>query len=309
MPTKATSAPGKDQLVTKNDGKSVLPDATAAAQTLAQMDVVIPSTEELTPTPMDLPTIFDQEEKNQDYVHLYVNKKFFNAYNLSAYFTKTVLWPGIVAKEQYVKGYPLGVRVGFPVRSLSKAILAAVKNKIGFEAINNKSGQLMEVQFGPFKPAGEAYSHWKNDFLRDTEQGKQLLKPTYSELPVYLELFRYFNAVIKVTNNFKNPYGRIFQPRLLDLAVSINDAFYLYSQDKNNYALALKVIQEIKKDLNRMTFFFRLAFEAQAYGMEANANLMKQKAVIERQLTLWENSLAHKCNDVIISTDKNGSST
>ncbi|MBQ6449277.1 hypothetical protein IJJ08_00010 [bacterium] len=289
--------------------KSEQPDAAQAAQTLAMMEVTVPSIENLTPTPMDLPTIFEREEKNQDCAHLYVNKNFFNAYNLSAYFTRTVLWPGIVAREQYVTAHPMGVRVGFPVASLAKAILGAAKNKIGFEAINNKSGQLMELRFGPFKPAGDAYTHWRDNFLRETERGKQLLKPSYSDLPVYLELFRYFNLVLVVTNKFKHPYDHIFQSRLIDAAVAINESFFLYSQDKNNYTQTLKIIGDIKKNLNKMTFYFRLAFEAQAYSMEANGNLMKQKAVIERQLTLWEKSIASKCSTTITSGGKNGSST
>ena len=231
-----------------------------------------------------------QEIKNHQQIFLLKNKKFWRAFQMSAYLLQKNLWPELKVTSSYSKYFKNDIfRVGFIATSLPK-VLDAVKKQPRLTLTYDRAEDPQQIIISGL-PADEAgFIAWQKQYRQLSEKINQQMQPFYGSLPIYKQSYDLMSLVISTSRNFPKELQSNLGNYLVEEMITINQLFRHACLEKEEDAKDPD-LNKIQDHFNTVTFLLRLAFDQKAYGLERSVLLNRQLQEIAQQLILWRRKI------------------
>ncbi|MBQ6154420.1 four helix bundle protein [bacterium] len=233
---------------------------------------------------MDVEAIAKQEELNQNHIHLYLDGRFYSAFQVSSFLLKHYLWSDLKPLLKHVPKYGDTIRVGFPTQSLTKVLAKA--DELGFAHTQTEN----EVIITTPPIDNQVYLRYRQDFLEGYQQIKKQLQLFYGSLPIYKKSYDLFSYLVHLTAKFPKNLQMTLASKIVDLMIEIDTEFYQIQFEQNKNDIMTK-ISHIDLLFNSVAFLMRLAFDQKAFSLDQACIYTKEIGDIKQQLQLWKKKL------------------
>lgn len=231
-----------------------------------------------------------QEIKNRDKIFLLKSKKFWRAFQMSAYLLQKNFWHDLKVNSGY-SGYLKNdiLRVGFIETSLPK-VLEMVAARPELEVTYDRQENPQQIVISGLTADPEGFAAWQKTYLSLEKVNRVQMQPFYGGLPIYKKSYDLMSLIVTTSRNFPKELQGNLGNRLIEEMITINQLFRLACLEKNELKKC-PYLDQIEASFNVVMFLLRLAFDQKAYGLERSALLNRQLQEVLQQLILWRRKI------------------
>ena len=248
-------------------------------------------------TPLDMAFILRQEGQNVDYCYFYFLERWFNSFNVSAFFAKQVLELDNGVRILGGQGTePTYLRVGLPLDYLPQLILKARDHDLKWQVVTNKADQPVALKIGPCpKVDPTAYKVWRENHVSQLARAQQQLHPAYAQEALSMAIFHYTLTIQSALNHFNNKFqADFYRSQVMPILLSCVSLAYDCYQHRQDGKYVLPRLDELDLLLVRVLFLLRMGYETKMYSQDYLSQMMMAEATTQQQLAIWRGRYAKR---------------